>query len=153
MWVRVWLSAALLLGLQAAWAKPPAAWQFQDWKTAVASAEKARKPLFVLFGFEQCPYCDHLYRNGMDSADLRSRYQSSVVLAYYDTRAAGADDPVRLPGGATMSHAQFLKEFRAYPTPSWLFLSPDGKVLKANRGSKSTSRDLQRDLEAALKAR
>ena len=105
-------------------------------------ARKPSGPLFVLFGFEQCPYCDHLYRHGMDSPELRAKYQSSVVLAYYDTRARGPDDPVPVPGGATMSHAQFIKQFRAYPTPSWLFLSSKGTVLKANRGSKSTSRDL-----------
>jgi thioredoxin-related protein len=152
MLVRVLLSALLLLAVPAAFSKPPAAWQFQDWNAAVSASERSNKPLFVLFGFEQCPYCDHLYRNGMDSAELRSKYQASVVLAYYDTRARKADDVVRLPGGASITHAQFIQQFRAYPTPSWMFLSTTGKVLKANRGSKSTSRDLQRDLDTALAA-
>jgi len=149
---RLLLSALLLLLAPAAFSKPPAEWRFQDWPAAVATAEKTQKPLFVLFGFEQCPYCDHLYRHGMDSSDLRAKYQGSVVLSYYDTRAHGADDPVRLPGGATMTHAQFIKQLRAYPTPSWLFLSPKGTVLQASRGSKTTSRELLRDLEAALAA-
>jgi thioredoxin-related protein len=152
MLARVLLSALLLVAAQAAFSKPPAAWQFQDWNAAVAAAERSNKPLFVLFGFEECPYCDHLYRNGMDSAELRNKYQASVVLAYYDTRARKADDVVRLPGGATMSHTQFIQQFRAYPTPSWMFMSTKGAVLKANRGSKSTSRDLLRDLDAALAA-
>ena len=149
---RLLLSALLLLVAPAALAKPPAEWKFQDWQAAVATAEKTQRPLFVLFGFEECPYCDHLYRNGMDSAELRNKYQASVVLAYYDTRARKAHDEVRLPGGTSMSHAQFIQQFRAYPTPSWMFLSAKGTVLKANRGSKSTSRDLQRDLVAALVA-
>ena len=152
MLTRALLSALLLLAAQAAFPKPPAAWQFQDWNAAVAAAERGNKPLFVLFGFEECPYCDHLYRNGMDSAELRNKYQASVVLAYYDTRAHQANDVVRLPGGATMSHAQFIQQFRAYPTPSWMFMSTKGSMLKANRGSKSTSRDLLRDLDAALAA-
>jgi thioredoxin-related protein len=152
MLARALLSALLLLAAQAAFPKPPAAWQFQDWNAAVAAAERGNKPLFVLFGFEECPYCDHLYRNGMDSAELRNKYQASVVLAYYDTRARKAHDEVRLPGGTSMSHAQFIQQFRAYPTPSWMFLSAKGAVLKANRGSKSTSRDLLRDLDAALAA-
>ena len=153
MLVRLLLSALLLLGAPAAFAKPPAEWQFQDWKAAVAAAERTNKPLFVLFGFEQCPYCDYLYRHGMDSTEVRAKYQASVVLAYYDTRVPKPDELVRLPGGATMSHAQFIKTFRAYPTPSWQFLSTKGTVLKANRGSKSTGRDLLRDLDAALAAR
>jgi thioredoxin-related protein len=152
MLIRLLLSALLFLVAPAAFSKPPAEWKFQDWQAAVASAEKTNKPLFVLFGFEQCPYCDHLYRNGMDSSELRAKYQASVVLAYYDTMTRKPGDVVALPGGSTMSHAQFIKQFRAYPTPSWLFMSTKGAVLKANRGSKSTSRDLLRDLDAALAA-
>jgi thioredoxin-related protein len=153
MFVRLLSSALLVLAGAAACAKPPAEWRFQDWNAAVSAAQRTDKPLFVLFGFEECPYCDHLYRHGMNGADVRSRYQASVVLAYYDTRAHKPDEVVRLPGGDTMSHAQFLKQFRAYPTPSWVFLSPKGTVLRANRGSKSTSSQLLRDLEAALAAR
>ena len=153
MLVRLLLSALLLLAVPAAFSKPPAEWQFQDWNAAVATAQKTNRPLFVLFGFEQCPYCDHLYRHGMDSPDARSKYQASVVLTYYDTMARKPDEVVSLPGGASMTHAQLIKHFRAYPTPSWVFLSPKGTVLKANRGSKSTSRQLLRDLEAALAAR
>jgi thioredoxin-related protein len=150
MLVRLILSALLLLVVPAAFSKPPAEWRFQDWNVAVAAAEKTNKPLFVLFGFEQCPYCDYLYRHGMDSSDVRTKYQASAVLAYYDTRASRPDELVRLPGGATMSHAEFIKRFRAYPTPSWVFLSTKGTVLQTNRGSKSTSRELLRDLDAAL---
>jgi thioredoxin-related protein len=153
MFVRVLLSALLLMAVPAAFAKPPAEWRFQEWNAAVAAAEQSNKPLFVLFGFEQCPYCDHLYRHGMDSAEVRSKYQASVVLAYYDTMARKPDDLVALPGGVSMSHAQLVKQFRAYPTPSWVFLSKKATVLQANRGSKSTSRQLLRDLEAALAAR
>ena len=150
---RLLLAALLWLAAPAALAKPPAEWRFEDWNAAVASAEQSGKPLFVLFGFEQCPYCDYLYRHGMSSAELRARYQAGAVLAYYDTRARKADDVVRLPGGATLTHAQLIQQFRAYPTPSWMFLSAKGTVLKANRGSKTTSTQLQRDLEAALAAR
>lgn len=153
MLVRLLLSALLLLVVPAAFSKPPVEWQFQDWNVAVAAAERTNKPLFVLFGFEQCPYCDYLYRHGMDSSEARTKYQASVVLTYYDTKGHRPDELVTLPGGATMSHDQFIKHFRAYPTPSWVFLSTKGTVLQANRSSKSTSRDLIRDLEAALATR
>lgn len=153
MLMRLLLSTLLLLVAPAAFSKPPADWQFQDWKVAVAAAEKTSKPLFVLFGFEECPYCKYLYGHGMDSSEVRSQYQTSVVLTYYDTKAHGPEELVALPGGATMTHAQFIKQFRAYPTPSWVFLSAKGTVLQANRGSKSTSRELLRELEAARAAR
>jgi thioredoxin-related protein len=152
MLVRLLLSALLLLAVPPALAKPPAEWKFQQWPAAVAQAENSGKPLFVLFGFEQCPYCEHLYRHGMESPDARAKYQASVVLAYYDTRVPLADAVVRLPGGMTMTHAQFIKQFRAYPTPSWMFLSTKGTVLQTGRGSKATDRDLLRQLDAALAA-
>jgi thioredoxin-related protein len=152
MLIRLLLPALLLLAVPSALAKPPPEWKFQDWNTAVSAAERTGKPLFVLFGFEQCPYCEYLYRHGMDSAEVRSQYQTGAVLAYYDTRLATPEQSVRLPGGATMSHAQFIKQFRAYPTPSWMFLSSNGAVLRANRGSESTRRDLLRDLQAAVAA-
>jgi thioredoxin-related protein len=153
MLVRLLLSAVLVLIAPAAFSSPPAEWHFQDWNAATASAEKTNKPLFVLFGFEDCPYCKYLYGHGMDSAEARTKYQASAVLTYYDTRAHRPDEVVRLPGGATMSHAEFIQRFRAYPTPSWMFLSAKGTVLKANRGSKSTSAQLLSDLDAALAAR
>jgi len=153
MLVRLLLSALLLLVVPTAFSKPPAEWQFQDWKVAVAAAERTHKPLFVFFGFETCPYCDYLYRHGMDSSEVRTKYQASVVLTYYDTKAHRPDELIALPGGATMSHAEFIKQFRAYPTPSWMFLSTKGTVLQAHRGSKSTSGELLRDLEAALAAK
>jgi thioredoxin-related protein len=149
---RLLSSAVLFMTVHAAWAKPPAEWRFQDWNAAVAAAEKSNKPLFVLFGFEECPYCEHLYRHGMDNAELRAKYQASAVLTYYDTRAHRANDVVRLPGGTTTNHAQFIQQFRAYPTPSWVFMSTKGTVLRANRGSKSTSAQLLRDLELAQAA-
>jgi thioredoxin-related protein len=152
MLIRLLLSALLLLVVPAAFSKPPVEWKFQDWKAAVAAAERTNKPLFVLFGFEECPYCDYLYRHGMDSSEVRTKYQTSVALTYYDTKAHKPDELVTLPGGATMSHAQFIKQFRAYPTPSWVFLSTKGTVLQAKRGSKTTSRDLLRDLDSALAA-
>jgi len=153
MLVRLLFLALLLLVGPAASARPPAEWQFQDWNVATATAERNNKPLFVLFGFEECPYCAYLYKHGMDSSEVRSKYQANTVLTYYDTRAHRPDETVRLPGGATMSHAQFIQQFRAYPTPSWIFLSDKGTVLKADRGSKSSSGQLLSDLDAALAAR
>jgi len=153
MLARLLLSALLLLTVPAAFSRPPAEWQFQDWNAATATAERTNKPLFVLFGFEECPYCAYLYSHGMDSAQVRTKYQASAVLTYYDTRAHRPDEVVRLPGGATMSHAEFIQRFRAYPTPSWMFMSAKGTVLKADRGSKTTGPQLLSELEAALAAR
>jgi thioredoxin-related protein len=144
------LTVSILLCGQLAQAKPPAEWQFKEWRDAVEQAETERKPLFVLFGYEDCRWCEHLYRRGMNDADLRSRYQQGVVLTYFDTKSPKQDEQLVLPGGTTFARAELIKRFQAYPTPSWVFLSPSGVVLQANRGARSTAREMLRDLEAAL---
>jgi thioredoxin-related protein len=140
----------MLLGGQLAQAKPPAEWQFKEWQDAVAQAESEKKPLFVLFGFESCQWCEHLYRRGMNDAGLRSQYQQRVVLTYVDTKNPKQDEQMVLPGGATVARAELIKRLQAYPTPSWVFLSPSGLVLHANRNGKSTAREMLLDLETAL---
>jgi thioredoxin-related protein len=135
---------------QLAQAKPPAEWQFKEWRDAVAQAESEKKPLFVLFGYEGCQWCEHLYRRGMNDADLRSKYQQGAALTYFDTKSPRQDEQLALPGGATFARAELIKHFQAYPTPSWVFLSPSGAVLQTNRNGKSTTREMLRDLEAAL---
>jgi thioredoxin-related protein len=132
-------------------AKPPADWQFKTLPEAIAQSEAEKKPLLILFGFEKCVWCDHLYNAGMNSADLRKEYQGALALAYYDTRVPKADDIVNLPAGASMKHADFIKQYRAYPTPSWIFISPKGEILHGNNNGKTTAREMRRDLEIALK--
>jgi thioredoxin-related protein len=135
---------------QLAHAKPPAEWQFQEWRDAVAKAESEKKPLLILFGFEDCQWCDYLYRRGMNDANLRSKYQQAAALTYFDTKNTNQAEQLTLPGGATVTRAEIMQRFQAYPTPSWVFISPSGEVLQTNRSGKSTSREMLRDLEAAL---
>jgi len=147
---RLVVIVSILLGGPLAQAKPPAEWQFKEWRDAVAQAEREKKPLFVLFGYEDCPWCEYLYRRGMNDADLRSKYQQGAVLTYFDTKGPKPDEQLVLPGGEAVARADIIKRFQAYPTPSWVFLSPSGAVLQANRNGKSTAREMLRDLDAAL---
>ena len=147
---RACVSLSLLVSSFAATANPPAAWAFKEWGDAVAQASTEKKPLFVMFGFEDCQWCEHLYRRGMNDADLRTKYQQSVVLAYMDTKSHKPDEQFTLPDGSKVTHADLLKRFQAYPTPSWVFFSSSGNVLHTNRNGKSTTREMLRDLETAL---
>jgi len=144
----LWIAAFLLC--PQAHGKPPTEWQFKTWQDAVTQAEAEKKPLFVIFGFEDCQWCDYLYRRGMNDAELRGKYQQAAALTYFDTKSTNQAEQLILPGGATITRAEIIKRFQAYPTPSWVFISPSGEVLQANRSGKSTSREMLRDLEAAL---
>jgi thioredoxin-related protein len=147
---RLVLTLVVTLCFQAAEAKPPEAWEFKGWEEAVAQSTAERKPMFILFGYEDCQWCEYLYRRGMNDADLRSRFKQSFVLAYVDTKSHAPNEEFVMPGGARITHAELIKQFQAYPTPSWVFLSPTRTVLHGNRNGKSTSRDMQRDIGAAL---
>lgn len=145
------LLSALCISL--AHGKPPAEWKFEEWRDAVNKTQIEQKPLFVMFGFEDCVWCDHLYRRAMNDAELRAKYQNSVALTYFDTKSTKTDEPLLMPGGALRTRAEIIKQFQAYPTPSWVFISATGEVLSANRGGKSTAREMLRDLESALSKR
>jgi thioredoxin-related protein len=148
------VSLAAFLGLTVSthvFAKPPEDWQFKALPEAIIQAETENKPLLIFFGFEKCAWCDYLYNAGMNNNDLKKEYKNAVALAYYDTRVPKADDIVSLPAGQSMKHSDFIKQYRAYPTPSWIFISPKGEILYGNNGGKSTAREMRRDLEIALK--
>jgi thioredoxin-related protein len=131
-------------------AKPPVEWEFKEWSVALAQSKTAKKPIFVLFGYEDCRWCEYFYRRAMNDADLRAKYQSSVVLSYVDTVSVSKDTTFELPDGSTIPHSEFIRRFGAYPTPSWIFMSASGTVLLSNRNGKSTAREMFRDLEHAL---
>ncbi|MEP6941249.1 MAG: thioredoxin fold domain-containing protein [Rudaea sp.] len=150
MTIRLCLALTALFFSQGALANPPANWEFKEWNEAVVQANAEKRPILVMFGYEDCRWCEYLYRRGMNDADLRAKYKQSVVLAYVDTKSHKPDEEFAMPGGAKTTHAELIRRFQAYPTPSWVFLSPSGEVLHTGRNGKSTSRDMLRDLETAL---
>ena len=38
-------------------------------------ARQANKPVFILFGLEPCPFCEHLNANTFSDAGLRELYK------------------------------------------------------------------------------
>ncbi|ANJ73028.1 thioredoxin family protein [Ralstonia insidiosa] len=146
------LLLALLLVLMSSMANaaPPKEWGFLPLGEAIKIAKRDNKPIFVLFGFEDCPWCSRLYAGAMSDNDLRAQYQSSVVLAYFDTKGGPKSEVFDLPNGVQQTRAGIIQIFAAYPTPSWVFLSPDGTTLGAGRNGKTTAREMRRDLETAL---
>ncbi|TFY97610.1 thioredoxin family protein [Ramlibacter humi] len=150
---RRWLLAVLVLLATSAQANPPEKWGFVELDAAMAQAKEQNKPVFLLFGFQNCPWCEYMYRTSMRDDEMREMFQRSVVLAYFDTRARPNGAMVSLPEGGQVTNAEFVKRFKAYPTPSWLYLTPTGEVLGGNRNAKTTARELKFELEKVLAAR
>ena len=115
-------------------AKSPEGWPFVEFNAAVRVAKKANKPLFVYFGFPNCPYCEIANRNTFSIDALRKRYTEHYVLAYFDIRG-NPDDIITLPDGEKHTRAQAIKRLRSSPVPAWMFVSPQGREILMRRGS------------------
>lgn len=151
--LRRWIATALVLLAFSAHASPPDHWGFIDLDAAMVKAREQNKPVFLLFGFQNCPWCEHMYRTSMRDDELREQLQRRTVLAYFDTRARSRDTLVNLPEGGQVTSGEFIKRFHAYPTPSWLYLSPTGEILGGSRDARKTARELKDELEQVLAAR
>lgn len=129
-------AAALLLAAPGAQSKPPAGWPFVEYNEAVRIAKRAHKPMFVYFGFPDCPYCEIANRNTFSFEALRKRYTEHYVLAYFDIRGDPAD-VMTLPDGARLTRAEAVKQLRSAPVPAWTFVSAEGKEVLMRRGSRT----------------
>lgn len=131
-------------------AAPPAEWGFQKLPDAMSAAKAANKPVFVLFGFEACRNCKMLYLQTLSDEGLRTTFQKNFILAYVDTEKRGEPDSYQVGDGPAQSHAELIATFRGSPTPSWVFLTPQGVRLNGDRGGRTLVRELLRDGEVAL---
>lgn len=118
-------------------AKTPPGWNFVEYNEAIQIAKQQGKPVFVLFGFPTCPYCEFLNRNTFSSEDLRKLYSEHYVLAYFDIRGK-PDDIMTLHDGSKMSRADSIKHLKGSPVPGWMFIDPrDGREILQRKGSRT----------------
>lgn len=130
------VALALVLAAPLAQAKPPDGWQFVEYNEAVRTAQRLHKPMFVYFGFPECPYCEIANKNTFSIAALRKLYGEHYVLAYFDIRGNPADI-MTLPGGEKNSRGDAVKRLRASPVPAWMFVSAEGREILMRRGSRT----------------
>jgi thioredoxin-related protein len=130
------VALAFFLLADTAQAKVPEGWPFFEFNEAVQVAKKQRKPMFVYFGFETCPYCAYLNEHALASESLRKLYSANYVLAYFDIRGQ-ADDTITLPDGRTTTRAEAIRELKGSPVPAWMFVDPEGRTVLMRRGSRT----------------
>lgn len=130
------LVTAMLLSSAVADAKIPEGWPFVDFNEGVEISKRQGRPMFVYFGFATCPYCIQLNEQTFSNEALRKRYTANYVLAYFDIRG-NPEDAITLPGGAQLTRAQAIKHLKGSPVPAWMFVSPEGKTILMDRGSRT----------------
>lgn len=143
-----WL--AMLAGLPLAHAGPPPEWGFVNLREGQERARQEQKPMFILFGFDNCPWCKVFYRNTLSDADLRQEFQRDFVLVYMSTLAEREEASYLLPDGRTLAPKEIVKDWKVYPVPSWRWVQADGRVLVSDNNAKTTVREMRLKAQAAL---
>lgn len=120
------LILAVWIGLVAAGpahADPPAGYPFLSFDAGLARARQENKPVLVYFGRFGCGWCDEVNEKTFTDPQLKALYTRHYVLVYVDAESGRR---LRLPSGERITEAELGTRLRAFATPLFLFLLPDG---------------------------
>ena len=104
-----------------------------DVQALLAEAKKSGKNIIIEASSPSCHYCKKMEREVIDTPEIRKELEKNFILVEVNI------DDTRLPLGLDRVYQQI--------TPSFFFLSPDGKMLDHFPGSWNKS-DFARMLEA-----
>ena len=119
-------------------AGPPEGWPFVRYEQGMPLAKQSNKPVFILFGLEPCPFCEHLNRNTFSDAKLRELYSREYVLVYMEIKGFNEQPQHVLPDGTTISHRDFVRKHRAFVAPAWAYYDRAGTKVFQGAGSEET---------------
>jgi len=121
----VWL-LVLFLAWGSAFADPPKGYPFVDFDEGLRRAQQQGKPVFLYFGRFGCAWCDQVNKQTFVDPGLRELYSRNYVLVYVD---AESGKRLRLPSGERITEADLGVRYKAFATPLFLFLQPDGREI------------------------
>lgn len=136
---RAVLGFCLLLGLVAlVRAEPPEGYPFLAYDDGLRAAQAQGRRVLVYFGRYGCGFCEKTNKEAFGDAGVRERYTAHYVLVYVD---AESGKRLTLPSGERISEHDLGTRFKAFVTPVFVFLEPDGAPILQRAGIQS-ARDL-----------
>ena len=123
--LRCAFAVALLLPV-VAFADPPKNYPFVDYDTGLRAAQKSGKPIFLYFGRLGCGWCDKTNKESFSQAAVRKRYIANYELVYVD---AEGGKRLKLPSGERITEMELGARFKAFATPLFAYLKPDGELI------------------------
>jgi len=132
------LAVLLLFTMFQLHAEPPSGYPFVDYDTGLSSAAASGKPVFIYFGRYGCGWCDKTNKEAFSNPQVRAAYTASYELVYVD---AESGKRLTLPGGERITERELGARFKAFATPLFAFLQPDGSKIMQIAGIQS-DRDL-----------
>lgn len=115
-------------------ADAPGDYPFLTFDEGLRRAAKESKPIFVYFGRYGCAWCDWTNRETFSNAELRKMFVDDFVLVYVD---AESGKRLTLPNGERITEAELGTRFRAFATPLFVYLDPQGKEIFKAPGFKT----------------
>lgn len=121
------LSAILLLvasfGLRA---DPPDRYPFVSYDEGLRAARASGKPIFLYFGRLGCGWCDLTNKQAFSDATLKRLYTDHYELVYVDAESGRR---LTLPSGERITEMELGTRFKAFATPLFAYLEPDGRLI------------------------
>lgn len=117
-----------LLGLFAAtaFADPPKGYRFLTYDEGLRAAQTQHKPIFLYFGRYGCGWCEKTNREAFSNPKLKTTYERNFVLVYVD---AESGKRLTLPSGERITEMELGARFKAFATPLFAYLQPDGSQI------------------------
>lgn len=128
------LALLIILFPLLAWGDPPAGYPFVSYDQGLKAAQAAGKPIFLYFGRYGCAWCAHTNKETFSNPELRKLYIEHYVLVYVD---AESYKRLTLPSGERISEAELGARFKAFATPLFVYLTPQGKEIFKAPGFKT----------------
>lgn len=136
------LIALLASGLQWANADPPDGYQFLHYDQGMKNAQQNNKKVFLYFGREGCGFCDVTNKKAFSVPTVRERYQQNYELVYVDSESGKR---LTLPTGERVTERDLAPRYKAFVTPVFIYLEPDGKQILKRVGIQTAEQLLAYD--------
>lgn len=121
------LSAVLLLAVSfGPRADPPDNYPFVSYDEGLKTARQTGKPIFLYFGRLGCGWCDLTNKQAFSDAGIKRTYTGHYVLVYVDAESGRR---LMLPSGERITEMELGTRFKAFATPLFAYLEPDGKLI------------------------
>jgi thioredoxin-related protein len=126
--------AVLSLSVGTLLAAPPEGYRFLALTEATQLASSENKPMLLYFGRYGCSTCRKMHAEVFTDASLNEKYNDAFVLAYVDTESGNR---ISLANGERITEMQFATRSRIIGTPTFIFFSPEQKILFKKAGFQS----------------
>jgi thioredoxin-related protein len=133
---RTFAAVVLILAATAARAEswerlfPPS---FGDLRAELADVKASgRKGLFVMYHFEECPYCRRMKAGVLSRREVQDWYLREFVAVAIDTRGS---QPITGLDGKSLPENEYARSLKVNRTPTFDFYGADGALLYRHSGA------------------